>query len=95
MRLVTIRDTDIKCHNEHINAVVGRPLHSTHPYEGLPDIAPPDELKGRQGPMISANTDRCIGVREEEGPKHHCQILVWFHQQHHHVISERVCSIPS
>ncbi|KAG5616516.1 hypothetical protein H5410_016340 [Solanum commersonii] len=37
---------EVECYSEHINVILGRPLHSVLPYEGLPNVQSLDDLKG-------------------------------------------------
>uniref|UniRef100_M1DCI4 Putative plant transposon protein domain-containing protein n=1 Tax=Solanum tuberosum TaxID=4113 RepID=M1DCI4_SOLTU len=62
VRYVTVQGTEVEGYSEHINVVIGRPLHSVHPYEGFPPAASLDELKEWLAPMIYEDTERWIGV---------------------------------
>uniref|UniRef100_A0A0V0H3H4 Putative ovule protein n=1 Tax=Solanum chacoense TaxID=4108 RepID=A0A0V0H3H4_SOLCH len=43
---VMVRGKKVECHIEHINVVLGRPLYSILPYQGLPILPDLDDLKG-------------------------------------------------
>uniref|UniRef100_M1DG23 Putative plant transposon protein domain-containing protein n=1 Tax=Solanum tuberosum TaxID=4113 RepID=M1DG23_SOLTU len=59
---VRMRGKEVECHNEHINVVLGRPLHLVVPYQGLPIVPTLDYLKGWLALKISDITPRWLGA---------------------------------
>ncbi|KAG5577537.1 hypothetical protein H5410_057671 [Solanum commersonii] len=57
-----VRGKEVEGHNEHINVVLGRPMHSVLSYEGLPIILSLDDLKGWLALMIFDTTPRWMNV---------------------------------
>jgi len=62
VKSVMVRDKEVECHNDHINVVLGRPLHSVMPYQGLPIVPSLDDLKCWLAPMILDITPRWLGT---------------------------------
>uniref|UniRef100_M1E0W9 Putative plant transposon protein domain-containing protein n=1 Tax=Solanum tuberosum TaxID=4113 RepID=M1E0W9_SOLTU len=62
VKLRIVRGKEVECHIEHINVVLGRPMHSALPYEGLPIDQSLDDMKGWLVPMISDTTPRWMDI---------------------------------
>ncbi|KAG5592340.1 hypothetical protein H5410_042854 [Solanum commersonii] len=62
VKSVMVRGKEVKCHNEHINVVLGRSLHFVLSYEGLPIVQSLNDLKGWLDLMISDTTPRWMDM---------------------------------
>uniref|UniRef100_M1DGP5 Putative plant transposon protein domain-containing protein n=1 Tax=Solanum tuberosum TaxID=4113 RepID=M1DGP5_SOLTU len=62
VKSVMVRGKEVEYHSEHINVVLGQPLHSVLPYQGLPIVPSLDDLNGWLDPMSFDITPRWLGA---------------------------------